>query len=64
MEEKEQKIIKTGGLGYSGMVRIKLYSGNNKQPYKVIEQHNTGTADFFKFILNCIRGHNVPKDMP
>lgn len=64
MEGQEEKIIKTGGLGYSGMVRIKLYSGNSKQPYKVIEKHNTGTAEFFKFILNCIRGINVPRERP
>ena len=64
MEEKETKKVttKTGGFGYSGYVRIKLSRGD--KPYKIIEQHNTGTADFFKFILNCVRGVNSPKDRP
>ena len=62
MEEKE-KITSSGGISYSGAVKIKLRYGDNK-PYKVIEKHNVGTAAFFTFILNCIRGHNIPNERP
>lgn len=63
MEEKEKVITSSGGLAYSGAVRVKLRYGDNK-PYKVIEKHNVGTAAFFTFILNCIRGYNIPNDRP
>lgn len=63
--EEKEKVIQTkpSGISYSGSVTVKLSKGH-KAPYKVIEKHNLGTADFFVFILNCIRGNNVPKDRP
>ena len=67
MEEKEkEKVIRvsnSNGLSYTGKLTVKLSYGKGK-PYKIIEQHNTGTADFFVYILNCIRGTFSPKDRP
>lgn len=60
-ENKRQEKV-TGSIAYSGGVKITLKS--NGLPYKVIEQHNVGTAAFFTFILNCIRGVVIPKQRP
>ena len=64
-KEKEIKSIvtKSGSIGYSGKVTVKLSHGNDK-PYKIIKQHNTGTADFFVYILNCVRGNNSSINRP
>lgn len=56
-KEKEKVIYSPGGISYSGAVKIRIKD-------RVIEKHNTGTVDFFKFILNCIRGNNLPKERP
>ena len=62
--EKEVKKVRanTGVFNYSGGVKITLSHGS--KPFKVINQHNTGTADFFKYILNCIRGYESAAGRP
>lgn len=64
MEEiKKEKVTSTGGISYMGAVKIQLRNKSG-QTYKIVEKHNVGTAAFFTFILNCIRGYNVPKQRP
>jgi len=54
--------IKNNSELYQGDVSITVF--NNGIPYKKIRQHNAGTADFFEYILNCIRGTDVSKSIP
>lgn len=42
-------------ISYSGKVRIDFYKGN--KIYKTINTHNAGTAEFFRYIANCIVGN-------
>ena len=61
METKEIKTNESSGF-YFGQVKMTLKKGDQK--YKTIIQHNNGTGDFFKYILNCIRGENMTSQRP
>lgn len=63
MENKNLKVkSNTNVLAYTGDLKITLNHGS--RTYKVIEHHNTGTAEFFRFMLNCIRGVVAPLERP
>ena len=56
MENQKIKSKENSGM-YFGKVTMTLKKGNQK--YKTIVQHNKGTEEFFKYILNCIQGNNL-----
>jgi len=47
---------------YSGNIKLTLKKGTT--PYKIIKKHNTGTFEFFKYILKAVRGDVLPNDRP
>lgn len=60
-KDKEIK-VKSSTQVYQGNVKITLLNG--KKPYKVINKHNYGTAEFFEYIWRRVRGDNLNTKIP
>lgn len=59
----DKNLKSNSGAGvYSGRINLKLKNGG--LTYKTVKQHNSGTAEFFKYILNCVKGSILPNDRP
>lgn len=54
--------IKSSTQIYQGNVKITLLNG--KKPYKTINKHNYGTAEFFEYIWQRVRGDNLNTRVP
>lgn len=51
------------GVGvYTGNVSVKLKDGS--KTIKTIEQHNEGNANFFKYLLECVKGFSSLTHQP
>lgn len=61
MKDKKIKSNSNSGI-YTGKVKLTLKKG--KSAYKVVNQHNAGTVEFFMYILNSLKGDILPNDRP
>ena len=59
---KKLKIANEAPLKYSGTVTIQTIKKG--KIISSVTQHNTGTAELFKFLLNCLAGKWIPRACP
>lgn len=59
---KTSKLKTNESMVYSGTVTVKLLKG--RKPYKTINIHNEGSAEFFRILCNAVAGNSVNDLMP
>ena len=61
-ENKGKDLVKKDTYNYAGTVDVQFTKHNKIKSQ--IKQHNTGTKEFFKYILQSIVGYDVRSKMP